>query len=658
MSEKFIKEEVQQDGTFKRQKNRFTTPFGTEEGNLPVEAGRYRLIWSPACPWAHRSVIVRRLLGLEDVITLGTLDPVRPDVGRTDWAFTLDEGGKDPVLGIQYLSEAYLKADENYSGRFTVPAVVDLTTGQVVNNDYFNLTKYWEVEWKKYHKPGAPDLYPENLRREIDELNDILFHEINNGVYKAGFARSQEAYNEAYNLVFSRLDWLEERLGKSRYLFGDSITESDVRLYVTLARFDSAYYNGFQLNRSRITDFKNLWGYVRDLYSLPEFKETTDFEAIKKHYHLCAVAGNPYKIVPKGPDLTSWNTPHGRDKIQFHTGSSPVPRPRPKEIENEIDERGAFIRQPNHFTTPFGEEEGELKAESGRYRLFWAKGCHWSNRASIVRELLGLEEAIGINLVGHSKENSAYGWEFVYNEDRKDPVLKAQFLSEFYYNADPDYKGRCTVPALVDITTKKVVNNDYHRLTNYFETAFRPFQAVDAPDLYPVELRSEIDAYNDWLFPNVNNATYRMMFAQSITAYEEAFDDFYRALDQIEERLTARRFLFGDYVTDSDVRLFVTLARFDTHYYRNLGPIKRRVVDYENIWGYLRDLYVIPAFRNNTYFRDIAASRSDNKSLFQDFNSRFVDQIDYEGIWSAPQNRKQLSKTPEEKFKRQESVTK
>ena len=658
MSEKFIKEEVQQDGTFKRQKNRFTTPFGTEEGNLPVEAGRYRLIWSPACPWAHRSVIVRRLLGLEDVISLGTLDPVRPDVGRTDWAFTLDEGGKDPVLGIRYLSEAYLKADENYSGRFTVPAVVDLTTGQVVNNDYFNLTKYWEVEWKKYHKPGAPDLYPENLRREIDELNEILYHEINNGVYKAGFARSQDAYNEAYNLVFSRLDWLEERLGKSRYLFGDSITESDVRLYVTLARFDSAYYNGFQLNRSRITDFKNLWGYVRDLYSLPEFKETTDFEAIKKHYHLCAVAGNPYKIVPKGPDLTSWNTPHGRDKIQFQTGNSPVPRPRPKEIENEIDERGAFIRQPNRFTTPFGEAEGELKAARGRYRLFWAKGCHWSNRASIVRELLGLEEAIGINLVGHSKENSAYGWEFVYNEDRKDPVLKAQFLSEFYYNADPDYKGRCTVPALVDITTKKVVNNDYHRLTNYFETAFRPFQAVDAPDLYPVELRSEIDAYNDWLFPNVNNATYRMMFAQSLTAYEEAFDDFYRALDQIEERLSASRFLFGDYVTDSDVRLFVTLARFDTHYYRNLGPIKRRVVDYENIWGYLRDLYVIPAFRNNTYFRDIAASRSDNKSLFQDFNSRFVDQFDYEGIWSAPQNRKQLSKTPEEKFKRQESVTK
>ena len=317
MSEKFITNEVEKDGKFNRQSNRFTTPFEIEEGQLPVEAGRYRLIWSPACPWAHRSVIVRSLLGLSDAISLGTLDPIRPDVGRTDWAFTLDENEEDPVLKIRYLSEAYLKADPEYSGRFTVPSVVDLTTGKVVNNDYFNLTRYWEVEWRKYHKPGAPDLYPVELRNEIDELNDILFHEINNGVYKAGFARSQEAYEEAYALVFNRLDWLEERLSHSRYLFGDKITESDVRLYVTLVRFDIAYYNGFLLNRSRISEFPNLWGYVRDLYSQPGFGDTTDFDAIKKHYHLCAVSNNPFSLLPKGPDLSGWNTPHGRDKILF-----------------------------------------------------------------------------------------------------------------------------------------------------------------------------------------------------------------------------------------------------------------------------------------------------------------------------------------------------
>lgn len=317
MSKRFITNEVEKDGKFVRQENRFITPFGIEEGQLPIESGRYRLLWSPACPWAHRSVIVRSLLGLEEAISLGTLDPIRPDVERTDWAFTLDENDVDSVLKIHYISEAYLKADPDYKGRFTVPAVVDLTTGNVVNNDYFNLTKYWEIEWGKFHKAGAPDLYPEKLRKEIDELNNIIFHEINNGVYKAGFARSQEAYEEAYDLVFNRLDWLEERLSHSRYLLGDKITESDVRLYVTLARFDIAYYNGFNLNRNRISEFPNLWGYIRDLYSQPGFGDTTDFDAIKKHYHLCAVSNNPYGLLPKGPDLAGWKEPHGRDNVDF-----------------------------------------------------------------------------------------------------------------------------------------------------------------------------------------------------------------------------------------------------------------------------------------------------------------------------------------------------
>lgn len=314
MVEKVITTEIQSNGKFERQKNRFTTPFGKEEGQLPVEANRYRLLWAPVCPWAHRSVIVRKLLGLEDVISLGTLDPIRPPVEWSDWAFTLDEGEVDPVLKIHYLSEAYKKADPDYQGRFTVPAVVDLETGAVVNNDYFNLTRYWEIEWKEFHKPGAPDLYPEPLRKEIDALNDRLFHDVNNGVYKAGFARSQEAYEEAYYLVFNCFDWLEERLAHSRYLFGDQITESDIRLYVTLARFDAAYFNGFRVNRNMLKDFPNLWGYARDLYQQPGFGETTNFDAIKKHYHLCCLATNPNNILPLGPEEELWNTPHNRDR--------------------------------------------------------------------------------------------------------------------------------------------------------------------------------------------------------------------------------------------------------------------------------------------------------------------------------------------------------
>lgn len=327
---------------------------------------------------------------------------------------------------------------------------------------------------------------------------------------------------------------------------------------------------------------------------------------------------------------------------------------RPVETKTEVDERGAFQRQSNRFTTPFGDGSGQLKAEKGKYRLFWARGCHWSNRASIVRELLGLEDVISVNQVSHTEdpERRKYGWEFAYDEDLKDPETGAEFLAEFYYRADPDYTGRSTVPALVDLDTYTVANNDYHRLTNYFETAFKPFHKEGAPDLYPEDLREDIDNLNDnVLFPFINNGVYRMMFAQSIVAYEEAFDDFFTTLDVLEKRLATNRFLFGDYVTDSDVRLFVTLARFDTHYYRNLGPIKKRISEYENIWGYARDLYEIPAFRNNTYFHDIARGWDTKKEkLFVDFNSCFADDIDFDAIWSAPQKRKYLSKTPDQKF--------
>ena len=329
-------------------------------------------------------------------------------------------------------------------------------------------------------------------------------------------------------------------------------------------------------------------------------------------------------------------------------------RPRPMEIKNEIDARGAFVRQPNRFRTPFGDGENDLKAESGRYRLLWAKGCHWSNRASIVRELLGLEDAISVNIVGHTGETNKYGWGFPNDENYEDPVLHIHFLSEVYQKADPDYTGRATVPALVDIKTGKVVNNDYHRLTNYFETAFRPWQKPDAPDLYPKALRRGIDALNDWLFPNINNAHYRMAFCQSLEAYQEAYDDYFNAMDILEQRLASRRFLFGDYVTDSDVRFYVTLARFDSYYFKNLGPLKKRVTEYKNIWDYARDLYEIPAFKHNTYFKDFSKVEGDG-SLFAPFNARFGDQIDYDALWSKPQLRKILSNDPDEKFLRHDA---
>jgi putative glutathione S-transferase len=302
-------------GAFVRQQNRFTAPFGKGEGKLPVEAGRYRLIWSAACPWATRQMIVRSLLGLEDVFSVGAVDPIRPAKAYSDWAFTLDSGGVDPVLGVKYLSDLYRKTDPEYTGRFTVPAVVDIPSGTVVNNDYFNLSYYWETVWKEFHKPGAPDLFPEDLREDIMALNKVIFHEVNNGVHKAGFARTQEAYEAACALVFRRLDWLDGRLSQSRCLFGGRLTDSDIRLWVTLARFDAAYYNAFRVNRNRLADFPSLWAYARDLYQIPAFRGNTNFDHIKAHYHVCCDPGNRFGIVPKGPDSSCWDLPHHRERL-------------------------------------------------------------------------------------------------------------------------------------------------------------------------------------------------------------------------------------------------------------------------------------------------------------------------------------------------------
>lgn len=313
--ETWTSREIGSSGGFIRQVNRFTKPFGSGKDQLPVESGRYRLIWSQACPWAHRSVIVRKLLGLESALSLGTVDPIRPKGPRSDWAFTVDESGLDPVLRVAFVSDVYKKADPDYQGRCTVPVVVDLQTGAAVNNDYFRLTRYWEVEWRAYHKPGAPELYPAGRRAEIDELNEALFDEVNNGVYKVGFARTQAAYDEALATLFARLDRLEDILSGRRFLLGDFITEPDIRLYVTLARFDAAYYNGFRANVRALVDYPNLWAYARDLYQTPGFGDTTGFSAIKRHYHLCAVPGNEFRIVPRGPDLSLWSAPSGRETL-------------------------------------------------------------------------------------------------------------------------------------------------------------------------------------------------------------------------------------------------------------------------------------------------------------------------------------------------------
>jgi len=275
----------------------------------PVEPGRYRLVAAKACPWATRSIIVRQLLGLEDVISLGTPGPTHD---QDSWTFDLDPDGLDPVLGIPRLKDAFEARFPGYPRGITVPAIVDVPSGQVVTNDFPWITHDLFFEWRDHHREGAPDLWPDDVRDEMEEVMERVFTEVNNGVYRCGFAGTQAAYERAYDRLWSALDWLEERLADRRYLMGEAITEADVRLFTTLARFDAVYHGHFKCNRQKLTELPHLWGYARDLYQQPGFGENTDFDQIKQHYYRVHTDINPTGIVPKGPDPDAWLTPHGR----------------------------------------------------------------------------------------------------------------------------------------------------------------------------------------------------------------------------------------------------------------------------------------------------------------------------------------------------------
>ncbi len=297
----------------------------------PVEANRYRLVVARACPWANRAIIVRRLLGLEDALSMGITGPTHDE---RSWTFDLDPGGRDPVLGTERLQEAFLKRFPDYPKGITVPAIVDVPTGQVVTNDFPQITLDMSTEWTEFHRDGAPDLYPDALRDEIDEVSEWVYTDVNNGVYRCGFAGRQDTYERAYDQLFAALDRLEDRLSERRYLVGEQITEADVRLFTTLARFDPVYHGHFKANRNKLSEMPALWGYARDLFQTPGFGDTIDFAQIKKHYYVVHEDINPTRIIPKGPDLSGWLTNHGREALggrPFGDGTPPPPPPATEE---------------------------------------------------------------------------------------------------------------------------------------------------------------------------------------------------------------------------------------------------------------------------------------------------------------------------------------
>ncbi len=311
--------------SFKRDTNYIADRVTRDSKTWPVEPGRYRVVVSRACPWASRLVVVRRLLGLEDAISMGLCGPTHDE---DSWTFDLDPGGLDPVLRMPRLKDAFENRDPGYDRGITVPALVDIPTRAVVTNDFAQMDIDWIDEWGEYHRDGAPDLYPRALRAEMDPVMHRIYTEVNNGVYRCGFAGEQSAYEDAYDRLFTALDWLEERLTDRRYLMGEHITLADIRLFTTLVRFDPVYHGHFKCNRTKLTEFGALWAYARDLFQTPGFGDTVDFAQIKTHYYVVHSDINPTGIVPKGPDLANWLSPHGREALgdsAFGAGTAPGP---------------------------------------------------------------------------------------------------------------------------------------------------------------------------------------------------------------------------------------------------------------------------------------------------------------------------------------------
>ena len=306
--------EMSKDGAFVRQQYRFRDRI-TADGSsgFRAEPGRYHLYVSLACPWAHRAIIVRGLLGLDDTISMSVVDPIRDEKG---WAFREGGGhGADPVCGFLYLSEPYRLTDPSFTGRVTVPCIWDRVTSRIVTNNYPDITIDFETQFAAFHRAGAPDLYPASRRAEIDEVNTVVYEDVNNGVYRAGFSTSQAKYEAAVLTLFARLDWLEARLATQRYLVGAQLTEADIRLFTTLVRFDAVYVGHFKCNVRRLGDYPNLWGYARDLFQRPGFGDTVDFDHIKRHYYMTHDHLNPSRIVPVGP-VVDWSTPHDRARLE------------------------------------------------------------------------------------------------------------------------------------------------------------------------------------------------------------------------------------------------------------------------------------------------------------------------------------------------------
>ena len=606
--------EIDENGYFRRQGNQYTRTFPGVSGavgeiagvdlygrktqgklpELPVEPWRYRLVWAKGCHWSNRAAIVRELEGLDDVISVNLAGHGEGHQKNLGWEYVYSENNTDPLLGDQFLSEAYYRAEEDYGGRTTVPALIDVTTGKVVSNDYNWLTNYFEVSFRPFHKKGAPDLYPEALRDEIDRENLWLFDNINNAVYRCWFAQSKEGYAQGYRTFYAAMDVLEKRLAKNRFLFGDYVTDSDVRLFVTLARLDIRYTFQLGETKHRLVDYPNLWGYARELWQIPAFRNNTyfaDFANPEVNDRGAYRASYNYRFLKQIDFDALWNQPSDRAKLS----KDPAHK-----FLAETD--GGAARTENGFAG-FSRTAGEQEA--------WEKDAAAYARIHAIPSTSSLVP--GTPAVKSPEDFPAFA------DDRE--AQKEAILREI-----------SRVPEKPDLS-----------LLSGIQTAE---EKTDA--------EARLAEAEKYVRDSVTDTLTTLLTSVKLADFDEAYSVLYAAFDQLEERLSARRFLLGDYVSAADVELFTSLVRFDAGYSRQMGATKHRLVDYPNLWGYARDLYQIPAFWHSTDWKKIIANVDPNAEGANYSPNTFYDVVlpkaDLDELWKTETERAYLSSDPTHEF--------
>ncbi|CAI9090541.1 OLC1v1025340C1 [Oldenlandia corymbosa var. corymbosa] len=695
-------DEMSASGAFVRTPSTFRNLISRDPNSpFPAEAGRYHLYVSYACPWASRCTAYIKIKGLDKVISYTVSNSicfykfkviikieieiisrmhqsVKPKWERTKedtdehmgWVFpasNTEEAGADPdpFNGARSVRELYEFASSNYSGKYTVPVLWDKKLNTIVNNESSEIIRMLNTEFNDLAENPALDLYPSHLQAQINEINEWIYDDINNGVYKCGFAKKQEPYDAAVKKLYESLDKCEEILSKQRYLCGETITEADIRLFVTLIRFDEVYAVHFKCNKKLLREYPNLFNYTKDIFQIPGMSSTVNMEHIKKHYYGSHPSINPFGIIPQGVvDVVFcscfgyFDDPMAVVKLQkqkpVYLCLLQISNKHTLQVagmnKGEISASGAFVRTASTFRNFISRDpNSDFPAEAGRYHLYISYGCPWASRCLAGLYIKGLDKIISFNSVksawGRTKDTDDHmGWIFPDTSTEQDgatpdPWNEAKSIRELYDIASANYSGKYTVPVLWDKKLKTIVNNESSEILRMLNAEFNDLAENPGLDLYPSHLQATIDELNEWIYDDINNGVYKCGFARKQEAYDEAVNRLFDALDKCEEILSKQRYLCGGTLTEADIRMFVTLIRFDEAYAIHFKCNKKCLREYLNLFNYTKDIFQIPGMSSSVNMEHIKKGYGSLPLINPSGILPIVPNIDY----SSPHDRARFS---------------